>query len=446
MVLSSDGEVAATDVGFRPTKSIAITAKAAAMSRAREEAATRVPLHPPRTVMTNDIRLQRAIDRRASPNATDPALLLADPPMQMPPSPTPRPLTTSRTGILGMTACDHPQWTMQTDGDSDLVVLLRVDLSELVQMTQARKVEMNLLDIMTSKDLDRPGVLPDDAVDMRKELVHEGAALFLMEEQAKSVRDLIGNLRCADEKKVAMAIYRETQCDTARSRTQAMVCCDRAFDNWQWRQNDTHRDAATIINLRSQVESLHVEMAALHDQIRGEDNPLENELNFDLTELPGDNSISFQLAKNPGPHSRNKVLGVGNTGINWGTSHHELVPDFAMATCQLPINIPFFNGGHCARGGVSYHVDDPNLQRALALKKHRATKAPAIPRKSKVKKSTKKKKKASENASSSVETTTPRVRARLTDAEDAQVRRARAHDFFRRLHGEKTARPFSAPP
>ena len=63
---------------------------------------------------------------------------------------------------------------------------------------------MNLLDIMTSKDLDRPGVLPDDAVDMRKEWVHEGAALFFMEEQAKSVRDLIGNLRCADDKKMSV--------------------------------------------------------------------------------------------------------------------------------------------------------------------------------------------------------------------------------------------------
>jgi hypothetical protein len=59
-------------------------------------------------------------------------------------------------------------------------------------------------------------------------------------------------------------------------------------------------------------------MAALHDQIRGEDHPLENEMNFDLTELPGANSISFQLTENPGPHSRNKVLGVGNTTINWG--------------------------------------------------------------------------------------------------------------------------------
>jgi hypothetical protein len=84
--------------------------------------------------------------------------------------------------------------------------------------------------------------------------VHEGAAPFFMEEQAKSVRDLIGNLRRADEKKVAMAIYRETQCDTARSRTQAMVHCDNAFDNWQWRQNDTRRDATTTVNLCSQVE------------------------------------------------------------------------------------------------------------------------------------------------------------------------------------------------
>jgi hypothetical protein len=131
VVLSSDGG-AATEERVRPKKSGVITAKAMAMSRAREEAATRVPLHPPRTVMTNDVRLQRAIDRRASPNVTDPALLLADPPTQMPPSPTPRTLTTSRTGILEMTACDHPQWTMQTDEDLGLVVLLRVDLSDLV--------------------------------------------------------------------------------------------------------------------------------------------------------------------------------------------------------------------------------------------------------------------------------------------------------------------------
>jgi hypothetical protein len=33
---------------------------------------------------------------------------------------------------------------------------------------QASKAEMDLLDIMTSKDLDHPGVLPDDAVDVRK--------------------------------------------------------------------------------------------------------------------------------------------------------------------------------------------------------------------------------------------------------------------------------------
>jgi hypothetical protein len=57
-------------------------------------------------------------------------------------------------------------------------------------------------------------------------------------------------------------------------------------------------------------------------------------------------------------------------------------------------------------------------------------KVPSTQRKSKVKKSTKKKKKTSENTSSSVETTTPRARARLTDAEDARVRRAHAHDFF----------------
>jgi hypothetical protein len=133
------------------------------------------------------------------------------------------------------------------------------------------------------------------------------------------------------------------------------------------------------------------------------------------------------MAPNPGQCSRDKLLGYGNSTINWGTHHHELVPDFELALCQLPMNIPFFNGMHVARGGIHYHVDDPQLQRAIALRNYRLTIDPSTPPKTKATKlktkGLKKKKKTSVAASFSSETIAPRVRARHTGAEDAQVRK-----------------------
>ena len=134
-------------------------------------------------------------------------------------------------------------------------------------------------------------------------------------------------------------------------------------------------------------------------------------------------------------------MGYGNSTINWGTRHHELVPDFELALCQLPMNIPFFDGMYLTYGGIHYHIDDPQLQRAIALRDYSID--PSVPPKPKAKKLKtkvlKKKKKKSVTASSSSEPIAPRVRTRLTDAEDAQVRRtrARAHDFFGDLEGTK---------
>ena len=154
------------------------------------------------------------------------------------------------------------------------------------------------------------------------------------------------------------------------------------------------------------------------------------------------------MAPNPGPYSRDKLLGYGNSSINWGTHHHELVPDFEAALCQLPMNIPFFNGMFVTYGGIHYHVDDPQLQRALALRDYRLSAHLSIPPETKVKKLKKKglKKKKTKLAisSSSAETAAPRVRTRETDAEDAQARRSRprAHDFFGAYERKQTVRTF----
>jgi hypothetical protein len=119
-----------------------------------------------------------------------------------------------------------------------------------------------------------------------------------------------------------------------------------------------------------------------------------------------------------------------------GGHHHELVPDFEAALCKLPMNVPFFNGMFVTYGGIHYHVDDPQLQRALALQEcqqpaNKLDPPKAQEKKLKKKKMVKKKKNKSTVESSSTETSTQRARARDTDAEDAQIRRnrARAHDF-----------------
>jgi hypothetical protein len=287
---------------------------------------------------------------------------------------------------------------------------------------------------MVSKDLDRPGVLPENAVEMREEWVREGAHLFLLEERAKSTRDLIGNIMYTDERKVAMAVYRELQCDIGRLHSQAIVYCEKAFRNWQDGQNLGRENESVILNLREQVRSLHRENVALYSQIQGGGIPFEGDEKLDLSATENANAPSYQLAPNSGLHSRDKLLGYGNSTINWGTHHHELVPDFQLALCQLPMNIPFFDGMYQTYGGIHYHVDDPQLQRALALRDYSID--PPIPPKTKTKKlktkglKKKKKKLVTENASSSVETTTTRVRTRLTDAEDAQARRTRAYDYF----------------
>ena len=98
---------------------------------------------------------------------------------------------------------------MMEDDDTPIVTLLRLELRDLIQSIRERKKELNILDVMVSKDLDRPGVLPDKSIEMRQEWVHEGAQLFLLEERAKSTRDLIGNILYADERKVGLAVHRE---------------------------------------------------------------------------------------------------------------------------------------------------------------------------------------------------------------------------------------------
>ena len=431
-VLSSDSEAATTDtgLGFRPAKSTAIT-KRAALQRAIDEAASRSPLYPPELVHGSVAHQQQP-----SVLVTEPTLLSKDPAFRMPPSPTPRALCSSQSGVLCVTAYDHPKWRMMEDDDTPIVTLLRLELRDLIKSIHERKKELNILDVMVSKDLDRPGVLPDNAFEMRQEWVHEGAQLFLLEERAKSTRDLIGNIVCADERKVGMAIYRELQCDVGRLHTQTIACCDKAFRSWQDGQNLARKDESIILNLRDQVRSLHMENVALYDQIQGGDARIGENATLDLTETKGENASSFQMAPNPGPYSRDKLLGYGNSSINWGTHHHELVPDFEAALCQLPMNIPFFNGMFVTYGSIHYHVDDPQLQRALALRDYRPSAHLSIPPETKVKKLKKKglKKKKTKLAisSSSAETAAPRVRTRETDAEDAQARRSRprAHDFF----------------
>jgi len=374
----------------------------------------------------------------------EPAQLTVDPVIRMPPSPTPRALCSSQSGVLCTTAYDHPKWLMMLDTDTPLITLLRLELRDLIRSIQDRKKELNILDIVVSKDLDRPGVLPDNAFQMRQEWVHEGAELFLLEERAKSTRDLIGSVMYADERKLGMAVYRELQCDVSRLHTQAIAYCDKAFRSWQDGINYARKDEAVILNLRAQVRSLHKENVALHDQILEGKIGTEGNVLLDLTEATGENASSFQMAPNPGPYSRDKLLGYGNSAINWGTHHHELVPDFESALCQLPMNIPFFNGMFVTYGGIHYHMDDPQLQRALALQDYQQSASISAPplakeKKMKKKKMVKKKKPKSTVESSSTVASTQRVRTRDTDAEDAQVRRnrARAHDFFGDLDGSK---------
>jgi len=291
--------------------------------------------------------------------------------------------------------------------------------------------------------LDRPGVLPENAVEMREEWVREGAHLFLLEERAKSTRDLIGNMMYADERKAGMTVYREMQCDIGRLHSQAIVYCEKAFRNWQDGQNLGRKDESIILHLRDQVKSLHKENVALYAQIQGDGAPLEGDATVDLSETAGGNLPSYQMAPNQGPYSRDKILGHGNSTINWGTRHHEIVPDFQMALCQLPANTPFFNGTHVTYGDIHYHVDDPKLQRALAVKEYHASinaPVPPINKEKKLKKKLlKKKTKKSKTKSSPPANAPPRVRTRETDAEDAQARRnrPRAHDFFGDLDGSK---------
>jgi hypothetical protein len=187
-------------------------AKRSALQRATEEAATRTPLVPSTPV-------HGSVEHRKQSAAlvTDPVLLSDDPQFRMPPSPTPRSLCSSQSGVLSITACDHPQWLTMKDDDTSLVTLLRIELRDLIKSMQKRKNKLNILDVMASKDLDRPGALPENAVEMREEWVREGAQLFLLEERAKSTRDLIGNIMYTNERKVAMAVYRELQCDTSDS-------------------------------------------------------------------------------------------------------------------------------------------------------------------------------------------------------------------------------------
>jgi hypothetical protein len=253
------------------------------------------------------------------------------------------------------------------DDDTALVTLLRVELRDLIKSTQERKNELSTLDVMASKDLDRPGVLPENAVKMRGEWVREGAQLFLLE-RAKSTRGFVGNIMHADERKVGMAVCRELQCDVGRLHSQAIAHCEKAFRNWQDGQNLGHKDESIILHLRDQVRSLHKKNVALYAQIQGGGALLEGGATLDLSESAGGNPPSCQMAPNPGPCSRGKILGYGNSTINWGTRHHELVPDFEMALCQLPVNIPFFYGTCVTCGGIHYHVDDPHWQRALAVK------------------------------------------------------------------------------
>jgi hypothetical protein len=99
---------------------------------------------------------------------------------------------------------------------------------------------------------------------MRQEWVHEGAQLFLLEERAKSTRDLIGNIVHADERKVGMAVYRELQCDAGRLHAQAITHCDKAFRLWQDGQNLARKGESTILNLRNQVRSSSASPPHLH--------------------------------------------------------------------------------------------------------------------------------------------------------------------------------------
>jgi hypothetical protein len=238
-----------------------------------------------------------------------------------------------------------------------------------------------------------------------------------------------------------MAVHRELQCDIGRLHSQAIVHCEKAFRNWQDGQGLGREDESVIMNLRDQARSLHRENVALYAQIQGGGIPFEGDAKLGLSETENANAPSYQLAPNPGQHSRGKLLGYGNSTINWGTNHHELAPDFEAALCQLPMNIPFFDGMFVTCGGIHYHVDDPQLQRAIALRDYSID--PPIPPKTKTKKlktkGLKRKKKKLVAESSSSEPIAPRVRTRHADAEDALARRARAraHDFFDDLVGKK---------
>jgi hypothetical protein len=48
------------------------------------------------------------------------------------------------------------------------------------------------------------------------------------------------------------------------------------------------------------------------------------------------------------------------------------------------MNIPFFDGTFVTYGGIHYHVDEPQLQRAIALRDYSID--PSIPPKTKTKK------------------------------------------------------------
>ena len=128
---------------------------------------------------------------------------------------------------------------------------------------------------------------------MREEWVREGAHLFLLEERAKSTRDLIGNIMYADERKVGMAVYRELQCDIGRLHSQAIAYCDKAFRSWQDGQNLARKDESIILNLRDQVRSLHMENVALYDQIQGGDARIGENATLDLIRNRGRKCILF---------------------------------------------------------------------------------------------------------------------------------------------------------
>jgi hypothetical protein len=285
-----------------------------ALQKATEEAATRTPLVPP-TPVCGSVEHRK----QSATLATDPILLSDDPQFRMPPPPTPHSLCSSQSGVLSVTAHDHPRWLTMKDDDTSLVTLLRIELRDLIKSTQERKNELNILDVMVSKDLDRPGLIPENAVEMRGEWVREGAQLFLLEERAKSTRDLIGNITHTDEGKVATTVHRELQCDIGRLHSQAIVHCEKAFRNWQDGQNLGREDESVIMNLRDQVRSLHRENVALYAQIQGGEIPFEGDAKLDLSETENANAPSYQLAPNPGQHSRDKLLGYGNSTINWGT-------------------------------------------------------------------------------------------------------------------------------